>query len=99
MNTGDYNNDLTLSNTHGQIWHTSFTGTGIMVIAPKEKGAGKIEIQIDGKLTGIADLSTEGPRQPQKMVYEIKDLPSGRHSFSLINRGPGPVAIDALVIK
>jgi hypothetical protein len=33
------------------------------------------------------------------MVCEINGLTSGRHSVSLINRGPGPVAIDALVIQ
>lgn len=97
--TGDYNNDLTICSTHGGVWSSTFTGTGVMIIAPKEKGAGTIEVKINGKTKTTASLSTDGPRLAQQIVCEIKDLRYGRHSVSLINRGPGPVAIDALVIK
>ena len=49
LGTGDFNNDLTTSDTPGDIWSCSFTGTNVSVIAPKEAGAGKIEVQIDGQ--------------------------------------------------
>jgi len=99
LSTGDFNNDLTFSDTPGDIWTSSFTGKNISVIAPKETGAGKIEILIDGKTKRTVDLSTNGARQAQQIVYEEKGLNAGKHSISIINRGNGKVAIDALIVR
>lgn len=98
LGTGDFNNDLTSSETPGDIWNCSFTGTGVTVIAPKEKGAGKIEIQIDNRKRAIVDLSISGARQARQNVYETSGLTRGRHVIKIINHGPGPVGIDALIV-
>ena len=98
LDTGDFNNDLTISDTPGDVWSCSFTGSSVKVIAPKEAGAGKIEIQIDGKTRATADLSTKGTRQAQQTVFETDDLTNNKHSIQIINHGSGPVAIDALVV-
>ena len=74
LGTGDFNNDLTTSDTPGDVWSCSFTGTSVSVIAPKEAGAGKIEIQIDGQSRATADLSTTGARQAQQVVCEVTGL-------------------------
>jgi hypothetical protein len=97
--TGDYNKDLTTSTTVGTTWSTPFTGTSVAVYAPKESGAGSIEIQVDGKMTGTADLSAAGARQPQQLVSQATGLTAGQHTLSIINRGPGPVAVDAIVVQ
>lgn len=99
LGTGDYNNDLTISKTPGDIWSCSFTGSSVIIIAPKETGAGKLEVQIDGQIRAAANLSTDGPRLAQQIVCEVTGLSSGKHSVVLINRGPGPVAVDALVVQ
>lgn len=99
LGTGDFNDDLTTSDTPGDIWTCSFTGNNISVIAPKEAGAGKIEILIDGKTRATADLSIIGTRKAQEVVCEISGLPSGEHTVSVINIGSGPVTIDALVVR
>ena len=99
LGTGDFNNDLTTSNTPGDVWSCNFTGTNISVIAPKEAGAGKIEIQIDGKIRATADLSTNGTRQAQNVACKITDLTPGRHVVNVVNRGPGPVAVDAIIVQ
>ena len=99
LGTGDFNNDLTISQTPGDIWSCSFTGTSVLVIAPKDAGAGKIEIQIDGQSRGTADLSTSGARQPQQVVCEVAGLSLGKHAISIVNRGPGSVAVDALIVR
>jgi len=99
LETGDYNNDLTVSETPGDIWSCSFTGSSFIVIAPKENGAGKVEIQIDGTIHTSIDLSVQGKRQAQQNVYETTGLTPGQHNIKIINRGPGPVAIDALVVQ
>ena len=99
LGTGDFNNDLTTSDTAGDSWTCSFTGNNISVIAPKEAGAGKIEILIDGKTHATADLSTIGTRKAQQVVCEISGLTSGEHTISIINIGSGPVAVDALMVR
>jgi alpha-L-fucosidase len=99
LGTGDFNNDLTTSDTLGDVWSCSFTGTNVSVIAPKELGAGKIEIQIDGKSRETVDLSTTGTRQTQQVVSKISGLTSGKHTINIINRGDGPVAVDALIVQ
>lgn len=99
LGTGDFNNDLTTSDTSGDSWTCSFTGNNISVIAPKEVGAGKIEVLIDGKTHATADLSTIGPRKAQQVVCEISDLTPGEHTVSIINIGSGPVAVDALMVR
>jgi hypothetical protein len=81
------------------IWASSFTGTTVSVIAPKEQDAGKIEIKIDGKTKAVVDLAETGARKAQQVVYEVNRLSNGKHSINIINRGKGKVAIDALIIK
>lgn len=99
LGTGDLNNDLTISDTPGDVWICSFTGTSISVIAPKEAGAGRIEIKIDGKTRATVDLSTSGARQARQIVYEMSGLDAGKHTVSLTNRGNGKVAVDALLVR
>jgi hypothetical protein len=97
--TGDFNNDLTTSDIPGDIWNCAFTGIGVAVISPKETGAGKIEVQIDGKARATVDLSTSGMRRAQEMVYEVTGLNSGKHTIKITNRGPGTVAVDAIIVR
>jgi len=99
LGTGDFNNDLTTSDKPGDVWSCNFTGTKISVIAPKEAGSGKIEIQIDGKIRATADLSTIGNRLGQNVAYKITDLTPGQHILNIVNRGPGQVAIDAIIVQ
>ena len=99
LGTGDYNNDLTTSDTPGDVWSCSFTGSSVSVIAPKETGFGRIEVQIDGHARATVELSTTGERQAQQRVCEVAELPPVKHSIAVINGGPGRVAVDALVVS
>lgn len=99
LGTSDFNNDLTISDTPGDVWTSSFTGKSISVVAPKESGAGKMEIKIDGKTHAIVNLSVNGARQAQQVVYEVSNMNAGKHSISIINRGGGKVAVDALIVR
>ncbi len=99
LGTGDFNNDLTTSDTPGDVWSCSFTGSNISVIAPKIAGAGKIEVQIDGQTRDMVDLSTTGERQAQQVVCKVSDLTPGRHIINIVNRGSGPVAVDAIIVQ
>ncbi len=99
LGTGDYNNDLIISETSGDVWSSSSIGKSITVIAPKEKGAGNIEINIDGRTRSIVNLSVNDVRRPQQKVYELSGLNAGKHVISIINRGGGTVAVDALIAR
>jgi alpha-L-fucosidase len=99
LGTGDFNNDLTTSDMPGDVWSCFFSGSNVSVIAPKEAGAGMIEIQIDGKTRATVDLSISGSRQAQQVVYEVTKLTPGRHLINIVNRGPGPVAVDAILVQ
>ncbi len=99
LGTGDFNNDLTTSDMPGDIWSCSFTGSNVSVIAPKEAGAGMIEVKIDGKTRLKVDISTTGIRQPQQVVYNETNLSKGKHVISIVNCGPGPVAVDAILVQ
>jgi alpha-L-fucosidase len=99
LDTGDFNNDLTISETPGDVWSGSFTGTGVSVIAPRVPGAGRIEVRIDGMVRTTVDLSTTDARQAAATVYELDGLIAGKHTIAIINRCPGPVALDALVVR
>jgi alpha-L-fucosidase len=98
LGSGDYNNDLAISETPGDAWSCSFTGSHISVVAPKEAGAGSIEVQIDSEIRATANLSTISARQAQQVVCDVTGLTPGKHSITIVNRGPGPVAVDALII-
>ena len=99
LGSGDFNNDLTISETAGDVWSCSFTGSSVIVVAPKEAGAGTIEVQVDGQTRATADLSTTGTRRAQQVVCEVTGLASGEHIINIFHRGPGPVAVDALVVR
>ncbi|WP_050982057.1 alpha-L-fucosidase [Mucilaginibacter paludis] len=98
LNDGDFNNDLTTSNTPGAKWSFDFIGNSISVIAPKQAGSGKIEVLIDGKARKTVGLSAT-TYESQQVVCRIDKLTTGSHTISVINRGGGPVAIDALVVS
>jgi hypothetical protein len=99
LGTGDFNNDLTTSNTPGDVWSCNFTGTSITLIAPKEAGAGKIEVQIDSRTRAKADLSTSDGHQGQQAVCKVTDLTPGKHLIKVVNLGGGPVAVDAILVQ
>jgi hypothetical protein len=47
----------------------------------------------------MADLSTPGARLSQQAVCEVTGLTVGNHTIKIFNRGPGPVAVDALMVQ
>lgn len=99
LNAGDFNNDLTISTKPGARWRFGFTGSSVSLLAPREPGAGKIEVSVDGKKSLLVDLSGGGSRQSQQVVYTNNHLAYGSHTIEVINRGGGAVAVDALIVR
>jgi hypothetical protein len=98
-NGGDYNNDLTTSDAPGAAWSATFTGSGVAIIAPKEPGGGADRGTDRRRIRATVDLRTTGARQPQQVAFEVTGLPAGEHVVRIVNQGPGPVAVDAMVVQ
>jgi hypothetical protein len=75
-----------------------FQVNSISAIAPKEAGAEKMEIKIDGQIPATVDLSVNGTQKAQQVVYKTKGLTKGKHVIEIINRGSGSVSLDALIV-
>ncbi len=99
LNGGDYNDDLTISDTPGVTWVANFSGTSISLYAPKESGAGSVEIQIDEAPPTTVSLSNAGTRMPQQLVFEETGLAAGNHVLSVTHESGGQVAVDAIVME
>jgi hypothetical protein len=96
----DYQDDVHYTNTTGDAAEYSFTGTGIELLSEKFSDQGSIDIFIDGKPHGSADLKQEKfPRLAQVRVFSAQGLPPGRHTIRIVNAGPGYVAIDAFAVS
>jgi hypothetical protein len=61
----------------------------VSVIAPKDAGARKIEVQFDGQARATADLFTTGSRQTQQVACEVTGLASGKHASTSSISAPG----------
>ncbi len=95
LTTGDYNHDLTISDTPGQVWSAKVTGEHIEVICPREPGAGTIEVFIDGNSMGAVNLASE-TRIAQARVLKVENLENGEHEVTVRHKSGGPVAVDAI---
>ncbi len=98
LGNGSFNNDLTVSDMIGSKLEFSFIGQNVSIVAPKQPGGGKIEVLIDGTNSKKVDLSSTGSWQSQQVVYHIEKLSKAKHTLTLINRGGGNVAFDALIV-
>lgn len=60
----------------------TFTGTGIDVIAPKNKDRGFISVQIDGGEAVEIDTYADGDKK-QQVLYSLRDLENGEHAITI----------------
>ena len=76
----------------------AFAGKSVSVIVPREVGAGKVQVQIDGENRTLLDLSTTGTRLAKQIVYNVVGLTAGKHTIEIVNRVPGLVSMDVIII-
>ncbi|WP_405435891.1 hypothetical protein OG373_04045 [Streptomyces avidinii] len=80
--TGDLNGTESYSNQTGDTATTTFQGTGIRVIAPKNGTHGVAEISVDGAAPTQVDLYAPA-KQYQQTVFERTGLPDGEHTVTV----------------
>lgn len=84
----------------------AFEGTGVIVVGPYFKDAGKADVYLDGKLDRTVDVaSDEDGGRGGESVWHAFGLKSGRHTVRLVVRGEpygasnvADVGVDDLVV-
>jgi hypothetical protein len=89
---------ISLSATHHVIFGVVRRWQQRFYYCPKKQER-EGDIQIDGQMRATVSLSTTGVRQNQQMVYEGTGLTSDKHTIKIVNRGSGPVSIDAIIVR
>jgi hypothetical protein len=83
------------------------TASGKCLVALSSPGQGiqfsrvpaSSKLAIHNATTNVGTISVTINGQPQQRAWEVTGLAPGKHTIAIINRGPGPVAVDALVVR
>lgn len=95
---GDYLNDEHYTQTNGDSFGYTFTGTGVQVIGETNAGGGSDEVYVDGKDKGSISTYNATSRLPQQVLYSISGLASGSHTLKVVKTSGGYFELDALAI-
>lgn len=91
----NYNNDISYATQPGYYFTLEFTGDGIAMYCKTNSTYGGFDVYIDDVL--MAAVNVKLPFGYQKKVYEITDLPYGKHTFKAVTNTTGNSMIDYLV--
>ena len=97
LGTGDYNNDLTISNTARRRLDVDLhRAAAFRSSRRKRRAPGRSRFKLTARPRdggpvhhGRAPAAADG--------VSVTGLTAGNHAISIVNRGPGPVAVDAIV--
>ena len=98
LGQGDFNNDLYVTSTEGDVWETSFKGRKVTVLAPTGPEYGTMRIILDGMDCGAVNLQNGANLSHQQKVFSYRCKKRGDHRIQIVCYS-GRAAIDALVIK
>jgi hypothetical protein len=98
LGQGDFNNDLYVTSTEGDVWETSFKGRKVTVLAPTGPEYGTMRIIVDGKDFGPVSLQNGDNPAHQQKDFSYRCKKRGEHRIQIVCDS-GRAAIDALVIK
>jgi hypothetical protein len=88
-----------VSRKPGDTLTVAFQGTGVAYVAQKCEGFGQVEVFLDGKLLGGANLALKNlPALSGVCVFQRNGLPNEPHTLRLVNAGKGPVNFERLKI-
>lgn len=92
----DHNNDVHYTASAGDSLQLEFNGTGIEVIAEKDKDLGDVDVYLDGALKQSISLRIENfPRLSRVTVFSIDGLSKSRHTIKLVNKSAAGAVLDA----
>ena len=96
-NASDYKDDVNSTETNGDAFEFSFTGTGVDYIAPKDATCGSVDIYVDNVLKQTVN-AVSTTHQPLQTLFGIKGLANGRHTIKGIKKDGSSMAVDAFFV-
>lgn len=95
---GDYNDDVHYTETNGDSFQYSFTGTGIELVTEKDSSQGDIDIYLDDVFLQTVGTSGDS-RSVQQTVYSASDLADGPHTLKVVKKSGVFMLLDRLNVK
>ncbi|WP_158226815.1 right-handed parallel beta-helix repeat-containing protein [Amycolatopsis vastitatis] len=95
---GDFQDGVHVTTTPGASVSYTFTGTGLDVLAETNTDQGAFTAAVDGRPDPRTHTEAGDVRLAQQVVYEVKDLPKGRHTVTLTSRTDRTFLVDAFVV-
>jgi hypothetical protein len=96
-NACDYKDDVNSTESNGDAFEFSFTGTGVDYIAPKDAVCGSIDIYVDNIFKQTVN-ATSTTYQAMQTLFGIKGLPYGSHTIKGIKKDGSSMSVDAFVV-
>ncbi|WP_074111757.1 X2-like carbohydrate binding domain-containing protein [Paenibacillus sp. P46E] len=93
--SGDYQNDIHFTETDGDSFEYTFSGTGISLSGPKGPDMGDMEIYVDGKLIQTASAYS-GNRQILQNLFSLAELPDSVHVLKVVKKSGALMFADQL---
>jgi hypothetical protein len=90
-----YGGSLLLAGSAAEILSTTFSGTGVAVVAPIGPRRGTLQARVDGGAWQLVRLAS--PKGQQRRVVWSRPLPAGSHELE-IQGVDGQVALDAILL-
>jgi hypothetical protein len=91
---GDFGNDVHYTQTNGDSFQYTFTGTGVDYVTEKYTDLGQVDIFVDGVFQQTVDCSN-GSRLVQQVAYGIRGLTPGTHTIKGVKKTGQYMLVDA----
>lgn len=93
--SGDYQNDVHVTETDGDSFAYTFKGTGIDVITEKDASQGSIDIYVDGGFRQTVSAYNDS-RLVQQTIYSVSGLANGWHTIKAVKKSGSYMLLDKL---
>ncbi|WP_074100257.1 X2-like carbohydrate binding domain-containing protein [Paenibacillus sp. P3E] len=92
---GDYQNDIHFTETDGDSFEYTFSGTGISLSGPKGPDMGDMEFYVDGKLIQTASAYSSN-RQILQNLFTLAELADSVHVLKVVKKSGALMFADQL---
>ena len=95
---GDYSDDVHYTQTDGDAFQYTFTGTGVSYVTEEDTSQGEDDVYLDGTLVKTVDTGRDDgqPRLVQQAVYTATGLANGSHTLKVVKKSGGYMLLDAI---
>ncbi|MCF2900600.1 hypothetical protein ACSFVZ_16700 [Pseudoalteromonas sp. SYSU M81236] len=99
-NTGEYKQDMHITEVNGAYFSYQFTGSSIVFATSKAANQGDVEVILDGQSQGTYSIfDGNNYRQVQSIVFEKHDLAAGPHTLTVKKVSGDVMPVDVVLSK